>query len=278
MGKEQTRMNRVLPSGIITLTTDFGLVDPYVAIMKGVILSLNPQARIVDITHQLAPGDIRGAAIVLKQSFAYFPQGTVHVVVLDPGVGTTRRPVAFLTERYIFVGPDNGVLGPIITEGQGTLIHLNNPSFFRHPVSSTFHGRDIFAPVAAKLSAGADVFAMGEVVGDPVILSLPRPARKGQVLKGEVIKVDRFGNLITNIEESTLRDFLGHDNCTIAVGPIKIENISRTYGDVAVHSDLALIGSSGFLEISVNQGRASDRFENQSNIIGTPVIVKKKST
>lgn len=264
------------PSGIITLITDFGLADPYVSIMKGVILGLNPGAKIIDITHELAPGDIFCAAMVLRDSFAYFPEGTVHVVVVDPGVGTDRRPLAFLTDQYFFVGPDNGVLWPIISENRGTAIHLDNASFFRHPISNTFHGRDIFAPVAAHLSAGVDVFNMGKVIEDPITLTLPRPIQEGKLLKGQVIRIDRFGNLITNIDEKTLKDFLGSSNCTVTVGPIRVYGISSTYGDAPIHKEVALMGSSGFLEISVNQGRATDRLDIQGDIIGIPVVIEKR--
>ena len=269
-------MNTMAPSGIITLITDFGLADPYVGIMKGVILGLNPNAKLIDITHELTPGDIIGAAMALKDSFAYFPEGTVHIVVVDPGVGTDRRPLAFLTDRYFFVAPDNGVLWPIISENKGTVIHLSNPSFFRHPISNTFHGRDIFAPVAAHISAGIDPLRMGKVINDPIRLTIPRPIQEGNLLKGQVVRIDRFGNLITNIDEKALKEFLGSSDCIVKVGPIQIYGISSTYADVPIQKELALVGSSGFLEISVNQGRADARLGIRGSILNLPVFIEKQ--
>ncbi|RLB41956.1 MAG: hypothetical protein DRH12_06825 [Deltaproteobacteria bacterium] len=267
----------MIPSGIITFLTDFGLTDPYVGVMKGVVLDINPGATIVDISHGVQPGDILGASFLLMESYSYFPRGTIHVVVVDPGVGTSRRPLIIVTDEYFFVGPDNGVFSRLIHDrAPKAIIHLANTAFFRHPVSNTFHGRDVFAPVAAHLSLGADPQDMGVPIKDPVKLSIPAPIKDGKRLQGQVIRVDRFGNLITNISATSLKPYLdsGRDNLMITAGPIKIRQISSTYGDVPVNQELAIIGSSGFLEISVNQGRADKKVDEVGKVIGMPVVVE----
>ena len=269
----------MVASGVITLTTDFDLSDPYVGEMKGVILSINPEAKVVDITHGVKPGDVFEASMMLKESFSYFPRGTVHVVVVDPGVGTQRRPIVVVTEDYLFVAPDNGVLWPVICKDKGKkIVHLKNPEFFRHPVSNTFHGRDIFAPVAAHLSLDKNPLDMGPEIEDPVKLKTPSLQIDSSKLKGQVIRVDRFGNLITNIDAVTLNRYLGSetDEADIEVGSLRIKGISTAYGDVPINHELALIGSSGFLEIAVNQGRADERIGDLVEIIGTPVIIRKR--
>ena len=266
------------PSGIITLITDFGTVDPYVGIIKGVILGLNKEAKIVDITHEVPPGDIFEAAVILKDASIHFPKGTVHVVVVDPGVGTDRRALVLVTDRFFFVAPDNGLLWPIAREtGSATFIHLNKTKFFKHPISNTFHGRDIFAPVAAHLSLGVNPFEMGQPINDPEKLELPSPQQKVNILKGEILRIDRFGNLITNIDEATLNRFLSGGQCSITAGPFRIHGISSAYGNVPIGAELAIIGSSGFLEISINQGRASDKIGTREKVIGLPVTIEKKN-
>ncbi len=264
------------PSGIITLITDFGTLDPYVGIIKGVILGLNKEAKIVDITHEVPPGDVFEAAIILKDASSHFPRGTVHVVVVDPGVGTSRRPLALVTDGFFFVAPDNGLLWPLALETRlATFIHLNKAEFFRHPISNTFHGRDVFAPVAAHLSLGIDPFEMGHPITDPVKLKLPFPKQEANVLKGQIIRIDRFGNLITNIDESSLSKFLTGEDCSISVGPFRIHGISSAYGNVRIGEELAIIGSSGLLEISINRGRACDRIGTREKIIGLPVTIER---
>ena len=264
-------------SGIITLTTDLGISDPYVGIMKGVVLSINPEARIIDISHQIKAGSIVHAAVSLQEAYHFFPKGTVHVAVVDPGVGSDRRPILFKTENHLFVGPDNGVFWPIITAHKHiTAIHLTETQYFLPNVSATFHGRDIFAPVAAHLSGGADPLVMGPSIDDPVSLNHKSPQQKTDAFCGEVIRVDHFGNLITNIHRRDLERFLGMDRPVIRVGNLIIEGIRQTYARARADELLALIGSSDYLEIAVNLGRACDRVGVTSgDIIGVAVEVRK---
>jgi S-adenosylmethionine hydrolase len=171
--------------GIITLLTDFGLEDPYVGIMKGVILNLNPKASLVDLTHQVGPGDIVQGARIIRDSFSFFPPGTIHVAVVDPGVGTNRKPILVKSRNHFFVGPDNGLFWPIIeTDPRFRLIHLTRKEFFRPHISRTFHGRDIFAPVAGHLSLGVEPSKMGEIMEDPMSLPDVAPIQKGGPLFG----------------------------------------------------------------------------------------------
>ena len=247
------------PSGTITLTTDFGLEDPYAAIMKGVVLSINPAARIIDISHSVKAGSIMHAAGLIKDAYPFFPKGTVHVAVVDPGVGGKRRPILVKTENHVFVGPDNGVFWPIITtHQQAEIIHVTKIRYFLPDVSHTFHGRDIFAPVAAHISRGVDPREMGSIVSDPVQLEFPVPQQRGDTLYGRVMRIDHFGNLITNIHKKELEEFLGPERSVIMLGKLVIEGLRNTYSEAGAGETLALIGSSGCLEIAVNTGRASD--------------------
>lgn len=264
-------------SRIITLTTDFGLSDPYVGIMKGVIFSINPEASVVDISHQIKAGSIIHAAGLIREAYHFFPEGTVHVVVVDPGVGSERRPIVVKTEGHLFVGPDNGLFSPFIAASQHTkIIHITEKRYFRPDVSPTFHGRDIFAPVAGHLSLGVDPREMGPTISDPVSIALPKSAKKGNILLGEVVRVDHFGNLITNIRRDEMEQFTGTRRPVISVRDIVVEGVSRTYGDVRVGEVLALVGSSGYLEIAVNLGRACDRLGlNEDEYTGVEVEVKR---
>ena len=251
-----------MPPGIITLLTDFGLEDPYVGTMKGVILGLNPRAVIVDLTHQIKPGDIAQAAHVLKNACPFFPQWTSHVAVVDPGVGTDRRPIMVKTGSHFFVGPDNGLFWPVIKENpRALIIHLTNETFFRPRVSRTFHGRDIFAPVAARLSTGADPLKMGERIGNPVSIPDTTPTLEGNTLFGRIISIDHFGNVITDIHREDMDSFLRDCQSRIRVGDQQIEGIIKTYGDAAKGELIALFGSTDHLEIAVNSGRADDRLK-----------------
>jgi hypothetical protein len=263
--------------GVITLTTDFGLSDPYVGIMRGVILSINPEARLIDISHQIRAGDILHAGSLIQEAYHFFPKGTVHVGVVDPGVGTNRRPIAIEIDSHVFVGPDNGLFWPIITNHEDTkIIHLTERNYFLPQVSRTFHGRDIFAPVAAHLSLGLDMLEMGRTISDPTPLRLPTPQQKGDILYGQVIREDHFGNLITNIYRKDLERFLGQNRPIIRIENFIIEGVSNTYSEAAVGEALALIGSSNLLEIAVNLGRARDHVRVSSeNIIGMVVEVSK---
>jgi len=244
-------------SEIITLTTDFGERDPYVGMIKGVILSINPNARIVDITHGISAGSIPEGSTIIKEAYPYFPKGTTHVGVIDPGVGGMRRPIAVTSKGHFFVGPDNGLFWPIIAEDPlADVIHLTEKRYWMDAISSTFHGRDIFAPVAACLSAGIDLFLMGEKIDDPISLTYPSVRREQDLLVGEVMRVDHFGNLITNITAEDMADFLSSEGLSVAIGGLILKGIHTTYSDVSEGKPLALIGSSSLLEIAVNRGSA----------------------
>ena len=246
------------PSHVITLTTDFGLHDPYSAMMKGVILSINSKARIVDISHQIRAGTIIRAASFLHEAFSFFPKGTIHVAVVDPGVGTDRRLIGLEAGGHFFVGPDNGIFWPVIEDYEETrIIHLTNRVYFRPRISPTFHGRDIFAPVAAHLSLGVDLEKMGAKIDDPQRLRYPKPKEKDDTLIGEITRVDNFGNLITNIHRRDLDPFLESARPVIEVGDLVIQKLSPVYADVEQGEPLALINRSDWLEIAVHQRRAS---------------------
>ena len=264
----------MIPSGIITLTTDFGQRDPYVAMMKGVILSINPHARIVDITHQIAAGAIAEAGTILKDAHRFFPSGTVHLGVVDPGVGSPRRPIALVAENHFFVGPDNGLFWPLIeADRQCHVIHLTHKRYWMNKISATFHGRDIFAPVAAHLSQGVDPFLMGETIDDPMPLQVPLPRMEGSALVGEIVRIDHFGNLITNITREHLAPFLESRDLTIRIGEFVLNTLSTTYSDVPEAQPLALIGSSNALEIAVNRGNAAHDLGGEFRV-GTTVLVE----
>jgi len=251
-----------LNPGIITLTTDFGTEDSYVGVMKGVILTIRPDATIVDISHQVKPGAILDAAIMIRGVYSFFPKGTVHVVVVDPGVGSERRPVLITAGGHFFVGPDNGTFQPIIeAHPENEIIHLKNDRFFLPKPSSTFHGRDLFAPVAAHLLSGIVPLEMGSPIYDPKHLEIPSVHRQGTSLHGQVVHIDHFGNLITNIHSSEMDSFSKTEDLVIEVGGLSVRGVKQTYSDVPEGDFLALMGSSDFLEIAVNSGRASDRFK-----------------
>ena len=264
-------------SGIITMTTDFGLTDHYVGVMKGVILSINPKARLIDISHQVRPGYIFQAARLVKEAYPFFPQGTVHLAVVDPGVGSGRRPILVKIKGHFFVGPDNGLFWPVIEDSNvSTVINLTEKRYFLPDVGHTFHGRDIFAPVASYLSSGVDPRKMGKIVTDPVPLDFPMPHEKGGILTGEVVSVDHFGNLITNIHDDDLGRFLKGGPPVIRVGNLVIEGIRKSYAETCEGEPLALIGSSRYLEISVNLGRACDRAgDNSGDVIRMQVEVNR---
>jgi S-adenosylmethionine hydrolase len=242
----------VKPNGIITLTSDFGLEDPFVGIIKGVILSINPTARIVDITHSIGAQDILQGALILRSAYRFFPPGTIHLAVVDPGVGSERHPIVVETPRYIFVGPDNGLLSLAVEEEFSAYL-IENPNFFLEKVSQTFHARDIFAPVAAYLSLGIEPSAVGRKLEEIKRLSLPSPSCEERRIIGEIISFDHFGNAITNISEEFLR---GKKALKIKVGEKIIEGLSSSYAEKPPLTPLAILGSGGFLEISINLGSA----------------------
>ncbi len=242
---------------LITLLTDFGLQDGYVAAMKAVLLGMVPQAQLVDISHLIPPQDIRWGAYVLKSCYADFPTGTIHVAVVDPGVGTHRRCIALRTDRYFFVGPDNGLFSFILEEEPRTETRLlSNQNLFRPTISATFHGRDIFAPVAAHLATGTPFPSLGPMV-DPLICSWVRPLLSPTLLEGEVLGCDRFGNIVTNIQARHLADRLKEKTFEVFLEDRKIPVFAKTYGDVPLGRSLTLVGSSNHLEIAVRQGNAA---------------------
>ena len=244
-------------SGIITLTTDFGLSDPYVAMMKGVILSINPDARLIDISHQIRVGAITQAAGIIRETYPFFPTGTVHVAVIDPTVGSRRRPIGLAVGGHLFVGPDNGIFWPVMEDRKDRRItHLNEGRYFLSRITHTFHGREVFAPVAAHLSLGDNLERMGPDILDPVTLAAKTASRKGKTYVGQVIRVDNFGNLITNIHREALKSFLGSARPMIKMGNLSIEGLSKIYADAKKGEPLALINSSDLLEIAINLGRA----------------------
>ena len=241
---------------LITLTTDFGLQDWFVATMKGVILSICPGVEIVDISHAVPRGDVRAGAIALWASYRYFPKGTAHVAVVDPGVGSLRAAIAVRTGDHLFIGPDNGVLSLALEkEKVRSVRRLENPRCFLQPVSRTFHGRDIFAPVAARLCRGFPFHKLGPPQQDFVRIAWPRPHMTKGAIEGEIVHIDRFGNLITNIGGQCLRD--EHTaRSMIKVGKRKIP-VGAYYQSVAAGKPVAVIGSSGLLEIAINGGSAA---------------------
>ncbi len=274
---------------IITLTTDFGLNDAYVAAMKGVILGINPEATLVDICHTIRPQNTSQTAFVLSTAYQFFPQKTIHLVVVDPGVGTERRVIILRTPSADFVAPDNGVLSYVIQELSAepvadnprlqqvklerTLeaVEITNSQFWRTPVSPTFHGRDIFAPVAALLSLGFPPINFGEAITSLTMLPLPQPyQRPDGSLAGHILHIDNFGNLITNIRSSDLPST--KELITIEVGDQVITGLSRTYAEG--RGLLTLIGSSGHLEVSLKGGSASAFLDAE---VGNEVKLKRQT-
>ena len=221
--------------------------------MKGVILGVHPRCRIVDVTHDVPPQDVREAAYVLRGARSYFPPGTVFLCVVDPGVGGRRMPIAAEADGQLFVAPDNGLLslvGPF-----DLVVELSDESFFRQPVSHTFHGRDIFAPVAAHLASGSPLSEVGGRIDEIEHLSFPTPVRVRGEVRGEVIRVDRFGNLVTNLRPG---DLPSGGSLVVRVGRRRVEGLSRSYEQVPVGRALAIVGSDGTVEVSIRDGSAAD--------------------
>jgi S-adenosylmethionine hydrolase len=245
---------------IIALTTDFGLEDAYVGVLKGVILGINPAASIVDLCHAVPPQDVRAAAFLLHTAWPYFPPGTIHVVVVDPGVGSQRRAIAVDVGAATFVASDNGVLSYVLAEAEeqrAQAVHLTNRRYWLPEISATFHGRDIFAPVAAHLSLGVPLAALGEPLpfGELVTFPLPRPERQSNgAWVGHVVHVDHFGNLVTDLEPEVIGD---PQAVVIEVGGQRIVGVRHTYTEGKPGEPMALIGSSGRLEIAMPGGHAA---------------------
>ncbi len=252
----------------ITILSDFGSVDEYVGVMKGVMLSICPQASIVDITHQIDPQDITQAAYLIPSYFHFFPAGTVHIVVVDPGVGSQRAILAVDHRQHFFIAPDNGVLSLLLnTAKSDNIIRVSNSDYFLEPLSATFHGRDIFATVGAHVACGTKLEALGDRIGLADIVRLTDLAcrvTEGNALVGKIVSIDRFGNLITNIDSIRLSTFCrggGARQPQIHIGRSIISGLAKTYADAAPATPLALIGSRGYLEIAVNCGNAQKQLK-----------------
>lgn len=248
---------------LIALLTDFGEKDSYAGVMKGVIHRINPQARIIDLCHQVPPQDVQAAAFILSSSYKYFPRGTIHVIVVDPGVGSGRKIVCLKTLDYLFLAPDNGVLTFIgQKERIERTVEVSNHRYFLEEVGQTFQGRDIFAPVAAHLSQGLELTKLGPGISHIRELEISRAHFSGERLEGEVIYIDRFGNLITNITRDHLKELEGKfpgKKVRIVIGGKEILEVNKFYAQSKPGKPLAILGSSNHLEISLNQGNAQGR-------------------
>ena len=246
---------------IITLTTDFGNNDHFVGVMKGVILNIVPEAQIVDICHSVQAFDVLDGALTISQAYSYFPTRTIHLVIVDPGVGTARRPILASCDKYHFVAPDNGVLSLVYAREERMHVrHITSEHYFLQPVSNTFHARDIFSPVAAYLAKEVDTLKFGEEIEDYVRFNAPKPkAADENRLRGVVLKVDRFGNLVTNITPQDAPALFGAEatGFKIVVGSREITKIRNTYAEGAPGEVFGILGSMGFLEIAANRGAAA---------------------
>ncbi len=258
---------------LITLITDFGDTDHFVGAMKGIIARTAPAARVIDITHQIAAYNVNEAAFVIAETWPCFPKGTIHVVVVDPGVGSTRRPLLVEASGHFFVGPDNGVFSMIYSQtsidGQTHKVRvLSNPKMMLGTVSRTFHGRDVFAPVAGHLAKGAKPAAFGKRIDDYLRLNLAQPEQlASHTWRGQILKVDHFGNLITNFQEKTFQQIKTRP-FELRTSTQKIHRLALNYAETAPGELFAIIGSSGYLEIAANQASAAEKLGNSA---GSPV-------
>lgn len=239
----------------ITLLTDFGTKDPYVGIMKGVILSTNPDVRIVDITHEVDPQDVREGAFLVEEYYRYFEKGTIHVAVVDPTVGSDRKPIVFSKDGFFFIGPDNGLF-TLLYDDNVRAYAIENRRYMLKEISATFHGRDIFAPAAAYLSSGVQLSSFGSVVQDPVRLPDVLPTVMDNGLHGEVVRFDRFGNAITNISGTVIQDFADGRPITITLRDMSFSTIHKSYYEGEV---VSLIGSAGYLEFGLFMGSLREK-------------------
>jgi S-adenosyl-L-methionine hydrolase (adenosine-forming) len=261
----------------IAMMTDFGLKDGNVGVMKGVIAGICPDAKVVDVSHLISPQSIPEAALILLRSIPYFPADTIHLVVVDPGVGTRRRPMAAHLGDAYYVGPDNGTitlwLERVRAEGRPCqFVELEKPEYWLPDVSHVFHGRDIFAPTAAHLAAGVSLTQLGTPIADPVELPLPRPERQGATLRGEVIHLDHFGNVASNIRAEHLAEALAEkEKLVVTLAGTRVEGLVDTFGSREPGSLIALIGSTGNLIVSVVNGSAAARLGVE---VGTPMVVE----
>lgn len=259
---------------VVTLTTDFGTRDAYVAQMKGVLYTLGPaQLEIVDLTHEIAPQHVLEAALFVRAAWPRFPAGTIHVVVVDPGVGSERRGLACAHGDQGWVGPDNGVMS-LLLDGSTRAVALAPDRFVESPISATFHGRDVFAPAAARLAQGAPIESLGEPAAELVRLAWPSPSLSHAELRGRVLHIDRFGNLVSNVSRGLLRQWVGSSawsrlQVRVADGPWV--GLVNTYADVAVGGVAALFGSSDWLEVAVNCGSAAEQL---GAGLDSPVLIR----
>jgi S-adenosylmethionine hydrolase len=242
---------------ILTLTTDFGLSDHFVGVMKGVILSICPRAQLVDISHGVTPFETAEGAYLIAQAYRYFPKKTVHVVVVDPGVGTSRRPILVEAAGQYFVAPDNGVLSMVYSQQKAKVRLISNEKYFLKPVSRTFHGRDIFSPVAARLAAGVPPARMGKPIQDYLRPQFEKPQRAGKrTWIGRILKIDRFGNIVTSFHVKEFPN-LDRQEFSLAIGPRQIAVMAHNYAECAPGELFLIQGSTGYLEVSLSQGSAA---------------------
>jgi S-adenosylmethionine hydrolase len=242
---------------VITLLTDFGTKDYYVASMKGTILNINPQCTLVDITHHVSPHDITEGAFILANAYSSFPKGTIHLSVVDPGVGSPRAPILLVTTNYFFIGPDNGLFTLALKKEKVRKgIVLTNPKYFLSHRSTTFHGRDLFAPVAAHLSMGIKPEVFGPILDSWVEIEFEKPGIRGRALIGKILHIDAFGNLISNIDDQKLFNHVRGDSFVIRVGKKSVQGLKKAYWEGKKNEPIALIGSGGFLEVSIREGNA----------------------
>lgn len=257
---------------IVTLTTDYGERDGFVGAVKGVLLSFCSEARLLDITHQISAFNIEEAAFVFHSGAQFFPKGTIHLVVVDPGVGGERRPIAVRTTRGIYVGPDNGVFSGVYASGRNVeVFHFNKRRFFLKKVSSTFHGRDLFAPVVGHLLQGVPLEKMGTPIQNYVRFPVSKVKRRGRGLEGGIIHIDHFGNAITNITEEDLQRLGSPRRISVHVGELKLHGVSKTFSSVKKGEPVVLIGGSGLLEIAIREGNAAQEIGVR---LGDPVNVQ----
>lgn len=248
-----------MSSPIITLTTDYGTSDHLVGVLKGVILKIQPEVHIVDINHSVVPFDVLDGALAIGAAYLYFPPRTVHVVVVDPGVGTPRRPILAIANNQYFIAPDNGVLSLVYErENPVTVHHITSEHYFLRPASTTFHGRDIFAPVAAWLTKNWQADAFGEIIEDHMRFALPKAKTQDGTLRGAILRVDHFGNLMTNFTIENLPEAMRRSGpIAMTVGGKPVKQFVETFAQGPAGEPVALLGSSGFIEIAVNKGNAS---------------------
>jgi S-adenosyl-L-methionine hydrolase (adenosine-forming) len=246
-------------NAIITLTTDYGTDDHLVGTLKGVILKINPEVTIVDITHRITPFDLLDGALTIGAAYSYFPPKTVHVVVVDPGVGTERRPLLVSGQNQYFIAPDNGVLSVIYEREHNVVVrHANAEHYFLQPMSKTFHGRDLFAPVAAWLTKGWQTASMGDEITDYKRFAIPKPKPATGGVKGVVLKIDTFGNLITNFQAVDLHSAAQNGGAIkLQVGTHTVARLVDTFASGKAGEPIAYFGSSGYLEIGINKANAS---------------------